>query len=40
MQLYEIILGNYQISPATILGEFTAYILVCIFTEIIQLGKN
>ena len=38
MKLYEIILGKYQISLATILEEFTAY--MCIFTAIIQLGEN
>lgn len=34
IHLYKIILGNYQISLATVLGEFTAYILTCIFTTI------
>ena len=40
IQLYEISLTNYQISLATIVGELTAYILIWIFTAIIQLGKN
>ena len=40
LQLYEIILGSYQISLATIVRDYTAYILACIFTAIIQLGNN
>ena len=40
IQLYEIILENYQISLATILGKSLAYILACIFIAIIQLGKK
>ena len=39
-QLYGIILGNNQISLATIRGAYTAYILAFIFTTRIQLGKN
>ena len=37
IKLYEIILENYQISLATILGKLLAYILACIF---IAIGKN
>ena len=40
IQLYEISLTNYQDNLATILEELTAYVLACIFTTIIQLGKN
>lgn len=40
IKLYEILLENYQISLATILGKLLAYILACIFIARIQLGKN